>query len=428
MQNLFKTIKKITALITIVTFSATNFSYAQEMSFAAAQPEVSLPPALGLAQAARIQVPEKIATVDLFHDGQAKTIFHIQNAHGNYQGEKQTEALLQFLKEKYGVETILAEGAWNKLNPELIRFDSNAKKNADILDKLTKNAIVKGFETHLLASPGSTGYGIEEKALYNQGLKAFAEVQIGTSKYSKELAALSTQLEARQTKVFSADLRALVKRIEKYCLNQIPFENYLQELKALTQKHFRLDLADATLQALYPQLVRIYKIGEIEKKINSVAFVQEKTVFLNAIKRYTDDASRISHLDSLHASRTTIFDEVKNLLNLKDLSANLPDPATAEFFINLVRQLPPNFNYEKFKNVTSFFGLLILRSEIHADRLMQEIERLETELMNQLAVTEEAKALVKELKDYWLFEKLIALELTPSEFEGDEFFKKPIIF
>ena len=90
--------------ITVAAFTAFCVSFTQlsvaAPSFAASTPEVSLPSSLRLDQAMQLSVPSSVATIDKLQPGSAKTIFHIQTAHGHYQAEKQIESLLGYLEKK----------------------------------------------------------------------------------------------------------------------------------------------------------------------------------------------------------------------------------------------------------------------------------------------------------------------------------------
>lgn len=366
-------------------------------------PEVSLPSALRVDQAAAFSVPSAVASVEKQISGSGKTVFHIQTAHGNYQAEKNIESLLAHLEKNYGVNTLLVEGASNPLNPEIINFfPEDRKATLEAVDAFVRHSVVSGSEVFLLNSGKALGLGIEDEKSYEQNLQDFVAVVRARVESSQFLSDLDRGIERLSAIYASSDLRSFTARVEKKETGDLPFDAYLQEIKAAAVKHLELDLSDASWQVIWPQLTRVFAIEKLEKRIDAAAFKKQKENFLKAIKPY--------------AARE-IADEVEKLLSLKDLSARLPDPETSILFEALVQALPTNFNYDRFSSVTAFAGMLMLKSQVRAEDLAAEITRLEDKITDKLAETKNAKSLVAVLKDYRLLKKLFALELLPSDFE-----------
>ena len=53
---------------------------------------------------------------------ESRLLIHIQEAHANYDAQKNIRNILQILTKDYGVKLILLEGAGNKLTPEIFNF------------------------------------------------------------------------------------------------------------------------------------------------------------------------------------------------------------------------------------------------------------------------------------------------------------------
>ncbi|MEI7752629.1 MAG: hypothetical protein WCJ71_11160, partial [Candidatus Omnitrophota bacterium] len=105
-------------------------------------------------------------------------------------------------------------------------------------------------------------------------------------------------------------------------------------------------------------------------------------------------------------------------MNSQSTSIQLPDPETGILFEDMVKQLPENFNYDAFPNVRYFIGTLLLQSELKADRLMLEVQKLSNEIAAKLTRNKEEKKLVALLADHRLLQKLFALELTPGDYDS----------
>lgn len=393
---------KIAAAATALCVAFTQVAIAAP-AFSVPTHEVSLPDTLRLDQAMQISVPSAVATIDKLISGNSKTIFHIQTAHGQYQAEKQIEALLTHLEKNYGVETLLMEGASQPLNPEIINFfPEDRKSTLEAVDAFVRHSVVSGPEVFLLNSGKARGLGIEDEAAYEQNLQDFAAVISARDSSSQFLSDLEQGIERLAALYLSSEARSFLKQVERKETGDVPFDIYLQQLKLAAEKHAGINLTDASWQLLWPMLTRVFTIEKLEKKIDAAAFKKQGEDFLKAIK------------PSVSAE---IYSETEKLLNLKDLSAKLPDPETSGLFEMLVQSLPDNFNYDRFSSVTAFCGLLMLKSQLQVETLSDEISRMENKIADKLAETKNAKSLISVLKDYRLLKKLFALELLPTDFD-----------
>ncbi len=415
-----KTVRASVAVFTAVCLSFTQAAISAPIFSASAPAEVSLPDSLRLDRAVALKVPSAIATIEKLQPGNGKTIFHIQTAHGHYQAQQNINLLLKDLEKNYGVKTVLVEGSSNPLNPEIINFfPKDHEKTMRVVDLLTRKAILKGSEIYLLESGKARGFGIEDEVAYNQNLQDFALVIRAREESKQFLDNLEQSIERLSAVYLSTNLRSFLKQVERKETGNIPFDAYLQQLKIAAKKYAEIDLADPAWQLLWPMLTRVFTIEKLEKKIDAVQFDQQKKDFLTAIKPYTAvEIPREWAKNSPEvAQRVSVYEEVKSLLDLKDLSAKLPDPDTSILFENLVKSLPANFNYARFSSVTSFCGILMIKSEIKADVLTAEISKMEDQITDKLAEKKTAKELVAVLKDYRMLQKLFSLELAPSDYE-----------
>ncbi|HRK62642.1 MAG TPA: hypothetical protein PLY88_08895, partial [Candidatus Omnitrophota bacterium] len=408
MKTKISRLHKIAATATALCVAFTQIAVAAP-AFSVSAREVSLPDTLRLDQAMQISVPSAVATVDKLIPGNGKTIFHIQTAHGQYQAEKQIEFLLAHLEKNYGVETLLMEGASEALNPEIINFfPEDRKSTLEVVDAFVRHSVISGPEVFLLNSGKTQGLGIEDEAVYEQNLQDFVSVVNARDAGGQFLSNLEIGIERLAALYLSSDARSFLKQVERKETGDVPFDIYLQQLRLAAEKYAGINLADASWQLLWPMLTRIFTIEKLEKKIDAAAFKKQKEDFLKAVKPYTSKA---------FDAHDSLYTEVEKLLNLKDLSARLPDPETSALFEALVRALPDNFNYGRFSSVTAFCGLLMLKSQLQIETLSDEITRMEDKIADRLAETKNAKALVSVLKDYRLLKKLFALELLPADFD-----------
>ncbi len=186
--------RKIHRLVSLLTLCAFLF---QQMSFAS-PPSLDIPGGLG-----------KIETGKTFET--KKIIFHIQDAHGNEDAQKNIQAILEHLTAHDGTKTVLLEGGNGKLHPELLDFfPKNPELNLKIADSLLKKAELTGAEKFLLTlslREGPQGrrsnlarseiisYGIENIAAYRENRRAFQKVLRARTKTSSFLSEMELKLK-----------------------------------------------------------------------------------------------------------------------------------------------------------------------------------------------------------------------------------------
>ncbi|MBI4711266.1 MAG: hypothetical protein HY767_02240, partial [Candidatus Omnitrophica bacterium] len=319
--------------------------------------------------------------------------------------------------------TVLVEGSAFQLDPELLNFfPKDQALTRKVNDALTKQAIVKGSELYLLESKGAKGYGVEDLRAYRENGVAFVDVLTQKEKTSNFLADMNMQIERLASHSLSKELRDFLRRVEGFEKNQIPLDTWLADLKGEAKKRLEIDLASPAYQLDWPMMVRLFKMQELTAKLDKQKFLKERDEFLKALRRFSPDGEKRTKDGASSFSPSAIhhpspYAQVEVLLKSETQSQQLPDPETGLLFEAMVKQLPENFNYDAFPNVRSFVGSLLLQSELKADRLMPEIQKLTDAISQKLTRSKEEKQLIALLADHRLLQKLFALELTPEDYE-----------
>ncbi|MSR78063.1 MAG: HEAT repeat domain-containing protein, partial [Candidatus Omnitrophica bacterium] len=361
-------------------------------------------------------------------------IFHIQEPHGDYASQKKIQGILHYLKNHYGVNTLLLEGSAVPLHPELLKFDpQDSKKSLQIAEALAKDSWITGSELFLAREPLAQAYGIEDLAAYNQNGKSLVEVLTQREKSKTFLQSLDLQIKRLQGTYLNPKLRNFISRIEDFEKERIALDAWLPELRGKAKEHLDIHLENPESQIDWPMLVRLFKLQEIEKKLNLGEFEKERKGFLGAIKirnsklgirnQSKNKNSKFKTnpvLDLNHSNLKFVSDlefRISNLLHQSLSHHQLSDPETGLLFEQMITRLPPDFPHHKYPNVKLFIAHLILQSELHAPALMREVQDLEWKIQKKLAVTPEEKQMVELLKSYRLLDKLLSLRLTGEEYE-----------
>ncbi len=169
---------RLTAFLTALSFSVTSIAGAAPFISAlpsssefTAPVSISVPP---------IDIPTELATVEEYagsFEDSSPTFFYIQDAHGNYDAQKSTKALLDYLKNEEGVTLALVEGAAKELSADRLRFFPDDSLNKKFADILAQEGALNGLELYLLDSDNNyKALGVEDPLLYAENLKSFRRV------------------------------------------------------------------------------------------------------------------------------------------------------------------------------------------------------------------------------------------------------------
>ncbi|MBI3313451.1 MAG: hypothetical protein HYZ83_04400, partial [Candidatus Omnitrophica bacterium] len=389
--------KKLTALLTVLFLGLNQLVITPQASANPFSLETKLPSA-----DFKLDLPPELGTIQALISGPGPVLIQIQTAHGNYEAQKKIQAILHHLKKQYGIDLLLLEGSASKLNPELLDFFGGRKNlNMKMAEALTRQALVKGDELFLIEEPKTQAYGIENIPAYRRNREAFKAVLTQREKTEKFVEGMNMQIKRLTAPYLSRDLKTFLNRAEDFEGNQISGLSHFIYLKEMAKKNLELDLTDPANQIDWPMLLRLYKLAELESRIDLRAFEKERAAFLRKIRWISPD----------------VFAEIQKLLSSPLSKHRLPDPGTGILFEKMVAALPADFDYQPYPNVQRFMGHLILQSEIKEDRLAEETEQLTDKIAQKLAKTKEEKNILSLFNDYKLLKKLFALELTPKDYE-----------
>jgi hypothetical protein len=243
----------------------------------------------------KIQIPSSIGTIQETYSRPesrvpSSVLVHIEDAHGEPDAQKNIEAILNHLNKKLGVQTFFLEGAWNKLDPVLLKFSDEENENKKILAELTEKGIVGGPENFLWGqsnnalSPMVSGYGIEDLDLYKKNLDQFRAVMRARKKSETFLKEMKAGLLTKASQVFNPELADYFRGWSFHEEVQSDYSAHLRALAELAEKHLKLDLSDAREQYDWPMLVRFFKLKELEK--NKEQGTKDKESFFGWLNKH----------------------------------------------------------------------------------------------------------------------------------------------
>lgn len=349
-------------------------------------------------------------------------VVHIQDAHANYEAQINTQKILNHLKTQYGFEVIFHEGGVGKLNPDNLKFLEDAGLNRKVVDLLTHDGIVSGAERFLLEDEKAAGFGVEEPKLYQKNLNTFRAV-IGEKENSEAyLEKLKSQIVTESSRVFNKQLRQFFREWVFYQDTQSKLMPHLQGLSAYAKKELKVDLTDPRNQLDWPQLLRIFTLKDLEKKIDSskvesdkqklIQWMKEEKIaeeYIQGVNTFAGPAAEVSCTGPsarCGSSRHGYIPRHPQKYSSREFLEHFYDTASSK-----------GFSFTDYPDFSRWAGLVVLQSEIQAAKLFEETQQLTDEILNKLAQSPEEKQLIQKYKDYLLLKKLLNLELTSKEYE-----------
>ncbi len=337
----------------------------------------------------------------------APLIVHIQDAHGNYQAQLHIKEILEHLAQTYDLDLVFLEGGIGKVDPNLLRFFKDDQKNLDLANVFVKEGLVGGAEIFLLKEDskkaGKIGaYGVEEIESYRKNLEAYREVYSKRQPLDHFLKKTKALILTKKSHVFNKALSDFFKEWMFYQDTSNGILAHLKTLEKFSKQELKVDLSDARQQLDWPELVRIVKLRELETELKGVDLTQEKTKLLRWAERTKLDKNSLNSLKEILENKA------------QNLQKEMKPRAAVEHFYEVAA--PKGFSFKDYPNLSKYFGIEILKSELNSSDLFGEIEHLTARLLDQLAKTKEEKELLSIYQEYLLLTKLFMLELERNEF------------
>jgi len=210
-----------------------------------------------------IRIPDEYGFITQTYKGtNNKLIIHIQDAHSNYEAQKNEAEILKSLIENYNLKLILVEGKVSNRNFHYIRPRAPLEERIRKADELLKNGDITGVNYLDIASDlPMVIQGIENRKLYDEHREAFWEIDkfkdIGLD-YINRLIHIADLIKP---KIYNAELIELDAK-RKDCndekLDLVDY--YIWLYNKAVEKDFPV--------YTFPNIENLAKASELEKKID----------------------------------------------------------------------------------------------------------------------------------------------------------------
>ncbi|HRZ14072.1 MAG TPA: hypothetical protein P5110_01050 [Candidatus Omnitrophota bacterium] len=353
------------------------------MSANSAFKEFSIPANLGNVK--EIYQPETTIT--------SKTIIQIQDAHCNYEAQKNLAQILDYLVKNYNLRLIMVEGGSGDVSLSFLRRFANKSARFTIADKYLKMGKISGEEyLDIVSDYDLELFGIEDEFLYESNLSAFLNLDEYRGKAVQEADNLKKTVDALKLKIFNPELLALEEEKKEFELKKLTLAEYVVFLKGLAETR-GIALKDY---------------------VNSAAFVQsileEKT--LDFKKAEAQRGEFIKELARLAGDKV-----VKELIaKTQDFKNQKIAAADYYGYLNGLAESRVNIK-EKYPDLAQYMAYLARGVAVNAPQLLKELSALESAIKERMFVKNDERRLDDISAHLDIFSRFLKLDLTPEEYQ-----------
>jgi len=380
--KLFRVIR-VTALITVSIFTfSTLFQEIPAQAFVqSANPFLSqnvssvIPPYI---KTPKINLSSTTATVnEVFNPkNQNSFVYIIQDAHESLDAQENIRESLKQLVQEEDVSLVLFEGGSLEFNKGVYRFTEDPQLNEKVLDQLFKDGDIGGLERFALEAEGVSFYGVENEDVYFENIQTIQQVYSEQGKSKQDIKNIDRNYKVKYQKLFSGELKKILKLKDDFDAEHMNLHQYAKDLSRWANKSLNLDFSKSGLQLQWPQLVRLTKLKELESVIASTKGARQShdlPIFPKGHVRWNYERAFDQGLISESGVRSS--------------------------------------------HIRDSIGFEILKDELDAKELFQELALLHQQLIQSFNPTKEQQQFLNERKEWKLTKKLMNLKLTKEDWQ-----------
>ncbi len=344
-----------------------------------------------------LQVPQEYGIVkEVFEnkprESNGKIIIHIQDAHCNYEAQKNMAQMLDYLAKEYGLKLIMVEGGSGDVGLSYLRKYAGKPDREKILDKYLKTGQISGEEyLDVVSDYNLELYGIEDKGLYDAHLDSFFKVDSVKEEGLKEIQGFIKAAEELKPHIYGEPLRELETKMRAY------------ENKSLTLSEFCRYLDEQAMN----QRMKFEEYSNISAFASTAGF--EKDV----------------DFKQAEAERGALIKELGGLLEEKDIerliekSQAFKDAKIGQYeyysFLKDISQSKIELK-KKYPQLNSYIRYIKVSRDIDTADILKEISSVSEKLRQAYCVSPRERKLSDIAKGLRILEMVLNLELIPEDY------------
>lgn len=336
-----------------------------------------------------LHIPESIALIDdeYIAGPGASTVYLLQDAHTNASGQFNMAKIIDFLIREKNADLVFTEAA----DGEISLSDLKTQVSPDVM-KFEATALVrKGYlhASEFLALTGSRDFrliGVEDRALYDEGLLIYRQIMSERTEALAYLKKLNRTAKVLKGQIYSADLMRLDDLKSDYLKDKLSVTDYVIGLSGLAG-------ADSIR---FKSITDLSKLKQMEDAID---FEEASRAQSEILMRLTDEDQDVLH-DMLKSSAKKV--------GLRE------DKARTGFYALLKEKAAVILNeYPEFEKYLRYVDE---SKKLNIPQVLEDLEKYENAVAVKLAATQDQRTLLTLSENLRLLENLWSMQIDPADF------------
>lgn len=332
--------------------------------------------------------------------GRNKLIVLVQDAHTNPSAQFNAARVLDEVLSKESIDLVFTEADRGNVSLRYLQKYFSPETLRSVAEPFVRKGLLKGTE-YLSATSAHdfTLWGVESPVLYDESLRAYAEVSAGRDRALAYADRLRRSLRSLQKDVYGDELARMDEKRDRRNSEEISLADYFG---LLWREAARLGV----YREPYRALTAFHRIGRLEKKIEFARVAREADEALALLGGPARARLNASAGGAGHAAARSAMKRGEN--------------AAAGYYAALEEELreaiPAQELIRKYPSLAAYFRYLNHARRFEALHAVEELDRLEDEVFGRLARTREEKYLLEFSRNAEDLEAALRLELTPERF------------
>jgi hypothetical protein len=344
------------------------------------------------------QIPSQLGTIKEVFEApnpqpSVPTIIQIQDAHCNYEAQKNLAQILEYLAKEKKLRLIMVEGGSGNVSLSFLRSFADKSAREEIADKYLRSGKISGEEyLDIVSDYDLELYGIEDPDLYDTNLDSFLNIEGYKEQGLKDTGSLRGVIEALKPHMYNQQLLQLDEKKSQFEKKSIPLAEYCAYLKdTAVQKRVKYDS--------FVQLRSFQESLELEKTIDFKQVEVQRSAFIKDLAKKLEGQA--------------IKDLIAKTQAFKDKKIS---PQEFYSFLKLSAQdkLDIATSYPQFD---TYMRYVSMGKNIEVDDLIKEVSSLEAAVRQALFINNDERRLSDISHSVDVLERFLKLDLTPAEYD-----------
>jgi hypothetical protein len=346
-----------------------------------------------------LKIPSQIGTIKEVFTAQnpglnsGHTIIQIQDAHCNYEAQKNLAKILEYLIKERNLKLIMVEGGWGDVSLSFMRNYADRNTRQEVAEKYLKKGEISGEEyLDIVSDYDFQLFGIEDESLYDSNLEAFLSMESYRQEALNDLEKLSVIVERLKPNIYNPQLLQVEAKLKDYADKKIDLSEYVSYLRELAERR-------NFLVRSFPNFYAFSESSRLEKMLDFKQAESERNNCIKALAKFLDENSfkeLLSKSQDFKAQKISPYEYYSFLKGLADRR------------IDLRREYP---------QLETYILYITWSSQIDANELLKEMALVEEKTKGLFFATDSEKKLNEISQDMGMLKDFLNLDLTPEEYQ-----------